>query len=36
MSDVIPELDGVPEDDEAEPADADVQHVVPPDEIDES
>ncbi len=36
MSDVTPELDDVPEDDEAEPADADVEHVVPADELDEA
>lgn len=30
---IIPELDGVPEDDTAEPDDADVEHVVPDEEL---
>lgn len=31
---VTPELDGVPEDDSAEPEDADVQHLASPEEVE--
>lgn len=31
---IIPDLDGIPEDDTAEPADADVAHEVPAEEIE--
>lgn len=33
---VVPDLDGVPEDDSAEPEDADVQHTATPEEVDEA
>lgn len=35
-SPIIPDLEGIPEDDSAEPEDADVAHDVPADELDES
>lgn len=36
MSEVIPDyLDEIPEDDDAEPPDADIAHVVPPEVVDE-
>lgn len=33
---IIPDLDGIPEDETAEPDNAEVEHTVPPEELDES